>query len=383
MIARQKLSPLLVLVLAAAFLTPGTAAPAWGAPSGPRTLTIGMGSFPSNLSPGHAGNASLMMLFQFSEGLTRHDPSGRVIPALAESWRLIDDTTWEFKLRKGVKFHNGEPFTAQAVKFTYDRTLDTRRPYSRRSRVGFVTAVEVVDDYTVRMKTSAPFPLLAFGSYAIVIEPPGYVRQVGDEEALRKPVGTGPYRVVEWVPDRHLVLEANREYWDGRPKIDRVIFRHMPDASTRLGALRAAEVQIADKLTIDVARTMETATTTVKSVNIAAGLVNTYNLREPGPLQNLKVRQAIDHAIDRKIILQGIYRGYGAMLDGQLTVKGSIGYNPKLQATPYDVEKAKKLLAEAGYAGGLSLNYVVPLNYQIGDHEIALATEAQLKKVGI
>jgi peptide/nickel transport system substrate-binding protein len=355
------------------------------APAEPKTLTVALASFPANLSPGHGGNPALMLLLQFTEGLTRQNPQGELEPALAESWRAIDDTTWEFNLRQGVKFHNGEPFNAQALKFTFERAMDPDRgwPYSRSSRIGPVTSIEVIDDYTVRIKTSRPYPLLPFGTYPIVMEPPGYIQEVGNEVQWQKPIGLGPFKVVEWDPERHLILEANPDYWDGRPKVDRVVIRTIPDPSTRVSALQAGEVDIIDQVPIDLVDLVDSGNTKVMSAKTVIALAIDHNLLEEGPLLNLKVRQAIDYAIDREVIAEGILKGYAPILDGQIITKGAFGYHPDLKAAPYDPEMAKRLLAEAGYADGLKLELSCPVAKYMAGREICLAVGEQLKEVGI
>src|SRR5437660_8666068 len=168
---------------------------------------------------------------------------------LAESWRLLTDTTWQFKLRRGIKFHNGEPFDAAAVKFSVERMLNPAQGAPGRTSIASIDHVDVVDPYTVNVVTKTPFPLLPVrmspghcGTVGIL--PPKYVAQVGDAGFAVKPVGTGPYRLVEWVKDERLVLDANKDYHRGAPAIERLVFRPVPELTTRVAALLSGQADL-------------------------------------------------------------------------------------------------------------------------------------------
>lgn len=352
-----------------------------------KTLVVAQGAFPASLSPGEQSNPSLSLLLHIHDGLTWTDRDLVVRPHLAERWETVNPTTWRFHLRKGVKFHNGEPFNAEAVKFTIDRVMDKTRPYARRGRIGPVTAVTVIDEYTVEIKTSAPFPLLPRGLRDIVIEPPRYIKEKGDQAAAQKPVGTGPFKVVEWRPNDRLVLEANPEYWGGRPAYDRLVVRNIAEPSTRVAALKAGEVDIAEQIPIDLVQEIErTSDVRLEAVPVNMGMVLTFDLlgaTPNSPVKNLKVRQAIDLAIDRETLWTELLGKRGAILDGQLVTKGAVGYNPNLRAAKYDPMRAKQLLAEAGYPQGLALELKTPIGKYLIDRDLALAIASQLAKVGI
>jgi peptide/nickel transport system substrate-binding protein len=363
-----------------------------GVPAAPagaqeRVLTTAQGAFPPSLSPGEQANPSLSILLHIHDGLTWTDRDLTVKPHLAERWETVDPTTWRFYLRKGVKFHNGEPFNAEAVKFTIDRAMDKNRPYARRGRIGLVKQVTVVDEYTVEIKTNGPFPLLPRGLRDIVMEPPRYIREKGDDWASQHPVGTGPFKLVSWTPNDRVVLEANTSYWGGRPPYDRLVIRNIPEPSTRVAALKAGEVQIAEQIDIDLLREIErTRGLHVETVPIHMGMVFTFDLLKASPdspVKNLKVRQAIDHAIDRATLWSELLGKRGAILDGQLITRGAVGYHPGLRPTPYDPARAKQLLAEAGYPKGFALNIATPVGKYLIDRDLAIAVASQLGKVGI
>ena len=169
-------------------------------------------------------------------------------PGLATSLRSLNPTTWELKLRQGVKFHNGEPFNAESVKFTIDRVLDPATKSVTRGNFTWIKEVKVVDEYTVQILTAKPFPAAPEFLTLSYIVPPKYLKSVGDEEFSKKPVGTGPYKFVEWRKAEHLIVEANPDYWKdspkGMPKIKTIVFRTIPETTTQIAELLSGGVDI-------------------------------------------------------------------------------------------------------------------------------------------
>lgn len=219
------------------------------------------------------------------------------------------------------------------------------------------------------------------------MEPPRYVKEQGDQAAAQRPVGTGAFRVVAWRPNDRVVLEANPDYWGGRPSYDRLVIRNIPEPSTRVAALKAGEVHVAEQIPIDLVRELErTPDLRVEEVPINMGLVLTFDLLKASPtspVKSLKVRQAIDLAIDRETLWAELLGKRGAILDGQLITRGAVGYNPALKAPRYDPARAKQLLAEAGFAQGLTLELKTPIGKYLIDRDVAIAIASQLGKVGI
>jgi len=182
------------------------------------------------------------------ELLVDYDPDGKIIPVLATSWKALDNLTWEFKLRQGVRFHNGEPFGAEAVKFSIERYRDHAKSL-QKAYVSLIKEVRVIDDLTVRIITSEPSPdLIANLANNIAMLPPRYAREVGDDGLARRPVGTGPYRFVEWVRDDKIVLEAYPNYWGPKPQATRVTIKPIPEGATRVAAMLAGEVDVIESL---------------------------------------------------------------------------------------------------------------------------------------
>ena len=309
---------------------------------------------------------------------------------LAESWRLLNDTTWQFKLRRNVKFHNGEPFDAAAVKFSIERMLDPKQAAPGRTSIATIDRVEIVDPLTVNVITKAPFPLLPVrmspghcGTVGIV--PPKYVAQVGDAGFAIKPVGTGPFKFVEWVKDERLVLEANKDYHRGAPAIDRLVFRPIPELTTRVAALLSGQADLVSDVPPDQVAKVKASGVARTEVSTLGGFVIMMKITNhlmPGPWQDVRVRKAMNHAIDMPTILKTVLEGYGDILGVPLE-KEAFGFNPNIKWYAYDPERAKTLLREAGHPNGFELTLHVPNRRYMNDIEVVQAMAQMLGKVGI
>jgi peptide/nickel transport system substrate-binding protein len=196
----------------------------------------------------HSNFPTANILFQIYDGLVAQDENGEIVPALAVEWSNPDEVTWRFKLREGVKFHNGEAFNAEAVKASFDRALNPEFKAPYFSRISHIQAVEVVGEYTVDFKTEKPFPTMLLSlyeaSFPALIVPPAYSKRANGAEIAAKPIGTGPYRFVEWLKDERVVLEANPDYWGGKPAIEKVVFRPIAETRTRIAELTSGGVDI-------------------------------------------------------------------------------------------------------------------------------------------
>ncbi len=328
----------------------------------------------------------------FDTLLRRDMKTLEIKPHLAESFKLVKDTVWEFKLRKGVKFHNGEPLNAEAVKFSLERFVDPKTAAPGRGVVALIDHVDIIDEYTVNVVTKEPFPLLPVrmtsghcgGNVAIV--PPKYTKEKGDAYFATNPVGTGPFKFVEWKKDEYIKLEANTDYFLGPPAFKYLVFKPVPEPATRLAALLAGQADLIINVTPEqIPRIEASGVAKVKETTFGAFMIMTKitNYVQPGPWTDKRVRQAINHAIDLDTIIKAVLKGHGSVL-GLPLEKEAFGKNPKLpEYYPYDPEKAKKLLAEAGYPKGFEMTIHCPNRRYLNDIEIAQAMAAQLEKVGI
>ena len=362
-----------------------TAAPAGGAQG---TLTVALTTNPNSLDiPATSEINAAMAAWQMYDSLVWIDDTGKVVPALAESWEISQDgTEFTFKLRDGVTFHNGEPFTADSVVLSWQRGSKPEMKFSDRWTI--VKSVEKVDDRTVRMKTEQPNPLLLrtiATNWAMV--PPKYIAEVGENGFTEKPVGTGAFVFEEWVKDDRIVMTANPNYWQqGLPKVERLVFRPIPESATRVAAIQTGEVDIVTRLSAEEAQSLE-GNPKVKVVRYPVDRVYyiTFNNLTSGkgkPTENVKVRQAMNYAVDRQAIIDSLFKGAGKLSTGFVTPT-NLGYNENVKPFPYDPEKAKQLLAEAGYPDGFEMGMACPTGAYTNFEQVCEAVKGYLEKVGI
>ena len=334
----------------------------------------------------HSNFSTANILMHIYDPLVTRDDKGGFAPSLALSWSNPDPLTWRFKLRQGVKFHNGEEFDANAVKFSFDRALDpaTKSPYF--SRISAIKQVTVIDKFTVDLKTASPFPTMLFSvyeaSFAALIVPPKYVKDNDPAMLSAKPVGTGPYRFVEWVKDDRVVMEASADYWGGPPAVKKIIWRPISEPRTRIAELKGGGVDIAENIPPGEMKSLEGNGTRVVNVPSDFLFFFAFDTLKPGPLQDKRVRQAINYAINVDAIQKAILEGTGLRLAINLP-KAAFGYPSDMQPYPYDPAKAKQLLTEAGYANGFSIPMTSRQGYYLKDKEIMEAASGFLSKVGI
>jgi peptide/nickel transport system substrate-binding protein len=355
------------------------------AESGPDELVICQGADILSLDPlMHQAVTDTNYSYKVFETLCNRDANDVVGPLLAVSHKQINDTTWEFKLRKGVRFHNGSPFTAKDVKFSYDRYLDPANKFFWGRLFRSIQEVKVIDDSTVQIITKFQDPLmLKMASQFLMILPADQIKEKGAEAFFQHPVGTGLYKFVSWTRNDRLVLQANEGYWGKAPRIKRLIIRAVPEASARVAELQSGNADIITSVPPFLVQKLKDApNVTVQSVPSWRIMHCYLNTLAPGPMQNKKVRQAVNYAVDKKGIIDNVLKGSGTQIATILSPYYP-GFDASLKPYPYDPAKAKQLLAEAGYAKGLK----VTLNtcsgrYQL-DKEVAEAVAGMLTAVGV
>jgi len=385
--ARSPWRTVVALVVGAALvLAAGGAGPTQA--QTPRTLTVAVGADIDTGDPAKStGLATIAVLANIYDTLVHRDADLNLKPGLALSWRAVDPTTWEFKLRRGVKFHDGEPFNAQAVKFSFDRMLDPATHWPGAGSLRLIKTVTAAGDDTVRITTSEPWPLMPrFLGYYGMIVPPAYLKQNGDDALVRRPVGTGPYRFVSWVKDDHVELQANPDYWGGRPKIGRVIFRVIPTDAPRVAELLAGSAQLAPLLPPELFSALQTSSKTKlvvgKSLSVFFVIYNLVGIPKDKPLADPRVRQALNYAIDKKAILASVMHNVGAPV-ATFCTDVMAGCDTSVPPFPYDPNKARALLREAGYANGFDFSISGTSGTYPGDRDIVLAVADQLNRVGV
>lgn len=318
------------------------------------------------------------------ETLLDYDEKIQFKPLLALEWKQIEPTVWQYKLRQGVKFSNGEPFNAEQVKFSFERVMDPNSKSTRKGETRYVERVEVVDDYTVNFHTNGVVPLFDVYLSKFPIVPKGYITEKGDEVFARQPIGTGPYVLQEWVKDDHITLKRNPNYWGEAPKVETVIFRSVPDISARVATFLAGEADIVMDLQPATIKEVEARDNlhVVKAPSMRTVFV-AFNTLIESPAQNDLVRQAMNYAVDKEAIVKNVMDGYATPLQGQVISPEYWGFDPNLKAYPYDPAKAKELLTQAGFPNGLELRMSCPRGRYMNDAEICQALIGQLEKVGI
>jgi len=327
---------------------------------------------------GAASSIGEVTLYNIYETLTRIHSDGSVTPLLAESWEVSPDlTTYTFRLRKGVQFHNGEPFNAQAVKFSFDRAgSDKSTNKDKRTFANLTT--QVVDEHTVVILTKEidpDFPFLLGQATAIIVEP-----KSADTNATR-PVGTGPYRLENWIKGSSVTLAK----WDGwrnaaSVKLRRATFRFIPDPAAQVAALLAGDVDVFPRVTPrSVPQFKDNPRFQVLVGGSRAKTILAINNKRK-PLDDVRVRRAIAAAIDRKAVIQGAGDGFGVPI-GSHYVPGAFGYVDTTGINPYDPDRARALLKEAGIGSPLELTLTLPPPPYARQGGEVIA--AQLAKVGI
>ena len=285
-------------------------------------VVVALGADVPALDP-HMHNIRGMLIvgWQLFDNLISRDPTTmKPVPHLAESWRLVDELTWELKLRHGVKFHNGEPFNAATVKYNFERVLNPDQKSPQRGNIAWIARVDVVDDYTVRLITKAPQPIVPERLTNFQMVPAAYAKEVGDTGLANKPVGTGPYKFVSWTKGQQVVLEANTDYWQGPPAVKTVIFRIIP-------AMRRRSPSCWPAVSISSAPSPQSRSPVIEASGTAyvsmAPMLRVVYLgfdclgRDPTSqpaLQDKRVRQAIAHAIDVDGIIYHVLGGIAAGL---------------------------------------------------------------------
>jgi len=324
-----------------------------------------------------------------TEPLFELTPDGQIVPHLVESYEVSDDgLVWTLHLRRGILFHDGTPFNAEAVKFNLDRILDPDNGVAFRFLISPITSVDVVDEYTVRLTTEAPFaPILAHLTHSSIgMQSPAAIQRYGDDYA-RNPVGTGPFRFKEWVRQDRIVLERNADYWGGPPQVDEIVFRVVPEDGARMLMVQTGEAHVAVRVPPEMVSVLDrdpnidvVNTPSVRTIYIG---FNTYQRpdRPKNPFTDRRVRQAFNYAVDNAAINEFILGGMGRPSDAPIA-PGIFGYAP-IGGYEYNPEKARQLLAEAGYPNGLRVQFYSPSGRYLKDLEVAEAVQAQLAEVGI
>jgi peptide/nickel transport system substrate-binding protein len=365
-----------------------------------KELTIGLASEPSSIDPHYhnlgPNNALARVIF---DRLIMPDHKQKLLPGLAVSWKAINDTTWEFKLRQGVKFHDGSPFTADDVIFTFERAPNVEgSPSSFGTYLKGKNAIKI-DDHTVHIKTERPYPLMPqdMSTVSMISKKHGEGAKTPDYNSGKATIGTGAFKFVEYVPGDRIVLERNENYWGDKPEWTKVTLKAIKSGPSRVAALLAGDVDLIEQTpTVDIERLNTNA-----DLSLSQGISNRViylhldhdrddspfvKAKDGGaiknPLKDVRVRTAISKSINRDAIVSRVMEDI-AIKAGQLLPEGFFGISPNLQPVDYDPDGAKKLLADAGVPDGFKLTIHGPNDRYINDSKIAEAIGQMLTRIGI
>jgi len=384
----------LFALLAALLVAP---AHAGAAPEG--KVVIAQGVDPSTLDTMNQQEtpASVVAAHIF-DTLVERDQNLKIVPALAsEVPKLVAPTVWEVKLRKGVKFHNGEEFNADSVKFSLERLANPTNKLRGSSSYALLDRVEIVDPFTVKVHTKKPWPVFVAHlalRQAAMYPPKEYAGK--DPAAIsRNPIGTGPYKFVRWAKDEEIVMEAFPGYWAGPAKIKTVVFKPIPDDAVRVAALQNGEIDVAVNIPPHLAGIIEKHPkiylSTAPSIRTIQLMIYTHQMDPsthkaigpyPGPTADKRVRQALAYALDADAIVKGVMDGKAVRVATMLTSL-HFGYDASLKPITQDLARSKKLLAEAGFPNGVEIVLNGPQGRYVRDREVGEAVAGQLNKAGI
>lgn len=390
---RPALSAALVLVLAACGASSASDSPSSTAGPGSSTETAGPAEpvalrmaahdMPVDLDPHSSSAMQHYRIWRlYLDTLVTVDADGELEPALAESWEIIEPTVWEFRLRQGVTFHNGESFDADSVVATVDYALNPDTASFWAQRLEAIVNVEVVDEYTVHIHTESPSPLLGRNLAVLFMLPPGYLAETGKGPFGQEPIGTGPFRVTEFSADERIVLERYDDHWRGVAASSEIQINRMLEPSSRVAALRSDEVDMAWVVGVEQLEALEAeGFVTDSSIVAASWLVMLYTNDEI--IASTEVRQALNYATNKDELNEFLFGGRSRVLEGQMVGPNANGYSDAITAYPYDVDRARQLLADAGYPDGFTIQFNSPAGRYYRDREMAEAICNQWAEVSV
>ena len=348
-----------------------------------QTVTLAQGVDPESLDPAtDTLITSVSVMMNIYDSLVWRDSDGNLIPGLAESWEFPSETEMVLELREGVTFHNGEPFDADDVLFSYNRLFDKENPSPLlRSLKGFVDSVDKIDDFTVRVNMPAPRATVVPTLIRVPILPSETFAEMGAQAFGVNPVGTGPFKFVRWDPNQQIVLARNDEYWRGHPDVGEFIVRIIPEDFARFASLKNGEVDIITNLTSERVQEIEDDPNLKwGGVHSARNMFVGMQTKEP-PFDDIRVRQAMNYAVDVDALIEVLMGGH-AFSNASVCTQTLFGA-VEVEPFGYDPEKAKMLLAEAGYPDGFETIMIGPVGRYTKDKEMQEAIAGMLSEVGV
>ncbi|MCP4103991.1 MAG: ABC transporter substrate-binding protein [Desulfobacteraceae bacterium] len=324
---------------------------------------------------------TMSVCYNLHDTLFAPQEDASVKPRLAEKWEKTDNVTWKIFLRKDAVFHNGEPVNAHAVKFSFDRAFDKKLKNPHKGKLSAFKEVVVIDDYTVTFSTHEPYaPGLYILGYYLPIVPPGYIKKVGDTKYNTNPVGCGPYKLEKWIRGEQVIMKAFDKYYGPKPAYKKLIFKGVPEEASRVAMLLTREADVISGIPVHQRKKISDSGKAYLTDQMGAMPYLGLNTYKP-PLDNVKVRQALNYALNRDVISKALFNDQAIICRGPISPR-TFGADPNLKPYPYDTGKAKKLLAEAGYPKGFDIRLAYP-TYMSQIQEQAEVIAANLGEVGV
>ncbi|WP_366922198.1 ABC transporter substrate-binding protein [Metallumcola ferriviriculae] len=356
-----------------------------------KVLTVAIPTELESLDPAmHRDRVTETVIRNMFDGLVTRTTDMEIVPEIAESYEQVTPTEWVFKIREGITFHNGEKLTAEDVAFTFNRIITEGavdgKSSPRKGLLGTLERVEQLDEYTVKFVLTESWPIFLGMLPFQEIVPKDYIEEKGSDYFAKNPVGAGPFKFVEGTLNEQVIMERYDGYWGGsqdiapvgNAQVDTVIFKIIPEVSSRIAALQAGDVQIVQEIPPDLVEQLQAdPDIEVKMADSTRERFIEINVNKP-PFDDVRVRQAMNYAIDYESIVTHILGGNGEALKGPYMPKG-FGYNDKLPGYGYNPEKAKELLKEAGYENGFD----VVIDAKADEKTATEAVASQLREVGI
>lgn len=358
------------------------------APNYPQEMVVGMGALPvtlvGNTIPSLQSRIFSKLMYETLAVL--NEETGVIEPHLLETMELVDDTTVSIKIKEGLQFHNGEKLTAPGLAKTFEllKESDPQKFTWSFRQLNDYESYEVIDDYTMEFTLKEPIDRWAnlFANHMPLA--PDHLETVGLDGYTEDPVGTGPYKFSSWQRDSYITLDRWEEYPGPKPVIESVTFRHMPEAAVRVAALKSDEIHVAAHVPPDqVPSLLQDGFELYVGDSMQSMYVGIDIYGRSEILQDVRVRQAMLYAVDLEAMWKTIAGGYGTLLDCQIVAPGGFGYNENVKRYPYDPEKARQLLAEAGYADGFTITGSATTGRYFRDRTFMDALIAQWAQVGI
>jgi len=349
----------------------GVSAPAWA-----QSVSIAIGSEPTTLDPQLRDDGGERAITDnIYETLLQRDAEGALSPLLAaEMPGQVDDTTWEIDLKSGITFTNGEPFDAEAVAYSVNRIIDPEFNSEQASFFASITGAEAVDEDTVRITTEGPDPILPSRLYWMKMVPPEASQ---NDDFASNPVGTGPFMLDAWNRGTSIDLVANPDYWGDAPEIQEAEFRFIGEFGTRLSSLLSGETDLITNLLPEFVDSVPNAVA-VSGLELPIIILDV----DDGPTADVRVRQALNLAVDKEALAQSLFAGYADVQKGQLMAPSYFGFNPDIEGYGYDPERARELIAEAG-AEGVEIELVGTAGRWLKDREIIEVVAAYWEEIGV